>query len=66
MPEQSSTRFTASGAGAAVSPSTGWKVPVVKSATDETQSLCRSSDFGVNTTSGFRLGDSAWRRSRWK
>src|SRR5256885_16902119 len=45
---------------------TGWKVPVVKSCTDDTHSLCRSSDFGVNTTSGFFFGDSACRRSRWK
>src|SRR4051794_22080457 len=45
---------------------TVWKPPVVKSAVDDTHSLCRSSDFGVKTTSGFFFGDRAWRRSRWK
>ena len=65
MPEHSSTRVTPSGA-SAVSPMTGWNVPLVKSATGDTQSLCRSNDFGVNTISGLRLADSAWRRSTWK
>ena len=42
------------------------KVPVVKSSTRDTHNRLRSRDFGVNTTSGFFFGDSAWRRSRWK
>jgi hypothetical protein len=70
LPEQSSTRLTDSAcSGVPLTPAsaiTGWNVPLVKSATDEIASLCRSSDFGEKTISGLRLGDRAWRRRRWK
>ena len=49
-----SNRVTAPALGVAWSGITGWKVPVVKSWTDEAAALRRSIDLGVNTISGRR------------
>ena len=46
---------------------TRWNdVPGPKSASVETHSLWRSSDFGVITISGLRKMRRIWRRSAWK
>ena len=55
------------GAIGSISPSTGWKAfPRPLSASRDTASLCRSSDFGVITTSGLRKLRLSCRRSAWK
>ncbi|PWC78650.1 hypothetical protein TSH64_31475 [Azospirillum sp. TSH64] len=50
----------------AVSPSTRWKLlPGPISDRSEMHSLWRSSDFGVNRTSGLRKLRRIWRRKTW-
>ena len=64
MPPQSTTRFAFFGV-LTVSRISFWKPPAARSSSDDTASLWRSSDFGVMTTSGLRVGISIWRRIMW-
>ena len=55
------------GAISSISGMTNWnRLPSAMSPSDDTASLCRSSDFGVNTISGLRKLRCNWRRSAWK
>src|ERR1700688_4116069 len=63
LPVQSSTRWASS---TSRSGTTLRKWSRLKSSIGDEESRWRSMLLGVNTTSGLRQTDSAWRRSRWK
>ena len=64
-PEAKMTRRTALGSSTPGSSSTSSNEPSTRSPTGDRLDLARSSDLGVNTTSGLRTSRCIWRRSRW-
>jgi len=66
LPVQNKIRFTSDGSGDAGSDSTSSNEPSDRSARALRAIGWRSSDFGVNTTSGFGAGMYICRRNRWK